>query len=326
MGVLSCVISVGAAAAHPTWEEYKALYSKYYNGNDEDQRRLTYQASLKIIDEHNAKGLSFRLGVNQFADMTADEYKNLFLSGLTGGAADAEEAAFNADLELPDRVDWREVGAVTPVKDQGTCGSCWAFSTTGAIEGAEFLSSGNLISLSEEELLDCAKGNGNKGCRGGEPDVAMEWVKSHGLCTEEGYPYNMLDFECLNKYTPCQVAVNIDGYQSVQKHNEAALKAAVAQQPVSVEIQANSDLFRLYESGVLSGDGCGTFLDHAVLVVGYGNEDGQDYWLVKNSWNKTWGDEGYVKLARTDSTSTYGMCGIAQKMVYPTISAASALV
>jgi len=311
---------IGTSVAHPTWEEFKATYGKYYNG-DEEQRRSVYQANLQIIDAHNSKGLSSRLGVNQLADLTAEEYRLTYLPGLTAAPQGAEEALFDAAAAMPERVDWREAGAVTPVKDQGSCGSCWAFSATGAVEGAWLLARGELLELSEEELMDCSK-DGNKGCRGGEPLTALQFVRDSGLCTEDAYPYTTLDFECLIAWphTPCKAAAHIDGYKTIQRYNEAALKAAVAQQPVSVAIDASGDVFHLYESGVISADDCTALLDHAVLAVGYGTENGQDYWLIKNSWNVTWGDEGYVKLARTDSTATYGTCGIAQQAVYPVVN------
>lgn len=226
---------------------------------------------------------------------------------------------------VPKRVDWREKGAVTPVKDQKNCGSCWAFSATGAIEGASFLATGSLVSLSEEELVDCSRG-GNRGCSGGEPINAFDWIAKNGICSERSYPYTAYQDECHNQFNPCQEATKIDGYTAVTPNNEVALKQAVAQQPISVEIDANTDLFRFYKSGVLKGDACGTSLDHAVLAVGYGTENGQDYWLVKNSWNVSWGDKGYVKLARTDSTYSSGQCGIARKPSFPNIGSQNFIV
>lgn len=223
---------------------------------------------------------------------------------------------------LPNSVDWRTKGAVTSVKDQKACGACWAFSTAGAIEGAWFLTNGSLISLSAEELVDCSGGS----CAGGKPVNALDWVAEHGICSEKSYPYTGYGDECHNQFWPCQKAAQIVGHTAVEPNNEMALKAAVAQQPVSVLIEADTDIFRFYKSGVLNNSGCGNFLDHAVLAVGYGTEEGKAYWLVKNSWNVSWGDHGYVKLARTDSTASAGECGIAMQPVFPVIERVSLLV
>eukprot|EP00933_Yihiella_yeosuensis_P008740 TRINITY_DN114373_c0_g1_i1.p1 TRINITY_DN114373_c0_g1~~TRINITY_DN114373_c0_g1_i1.p1 ORF type:complete len:360 (+),score=67.08 TRINITY_DN114373_c0_g1_i1:77-1156(+) len=296
------------------------------------KRLAIFSANAAFIDDFNRRSSDgLKLGVNQFADLTRDEFRQTYLSSIPRRKSiqhprkvGQKKADSIVNMNVPSSIDWRQKGAVTPVKDQKDCGSCWAFSTTGAIEGAYFLASGKLVSLSEGELVDCA-GDGNHGCRGGEPDWAFKWVERNGICSEKSYPYTGFGDECHNQWGPCSEVVQISGFKDLQENSELALKNAVAQQPVSVLIEADTDIFRFYKSGVLK-DKCGTGLDHAVLAVGYGTESGQDYWLVKNSWNASWGDEGYIKLARTDSSMSYGECGIAMQASYPVISSSSLVV
>jgi len=185
---------------------------------------------------------------------------------------------------LPESVDWRDEGAVTPVKNQGACGSCWAFSTTGSVEGVNFINNGELISLSEQQLVDCAWLQGNLGCNGGMMDRAFGYVKKNKLETEDSYAYRANDsFNCKHKAN--KGVVGIDGHVDVKPDSADQLLAAVAKNPVSVALQADNDVFRYYKSGVVDSEECGTALNHGVLVVGYGtDEDGTDYWIVKNSW------------------------------------------
>lgn len=213
----------------------------------------------------------------------------------------------------PASIDWVTKGAVTPIKNQGQCGSCWSFSATGAIEGAYAVSSGTLVSLSEQELVSCD--TTDSGCGGGLMDNAFDWVKNNGgLCTEADYPYDSSTgtASTCNK-SGCTAKVTVTGHNDVAADDEDALKAAVAQQPVSVSIEADTSAFQLYESGVFTNSGCGTSLDHGVLIVGYGEEDDTNYWKVKNSWGTTWGEDGYIRLERD-----VNMCGISQMASYPT--------
>ena len=208
----------------------------------------------------------------------------------------------------PEEVDWREKGAVTPVKNQGSCGSCWAFSATGSLEGGNFLATGKLISLSEQQLVDCDPKS--HGCGGGLMTNAFQYVKAHGLCTEEDYPYHAKDEDC--KDTQCESAIKITGYEETPEFDGAALKQAVAKAPVSVAVEADSAVFQMYKSGVVDSTACGTSLNHGVLAVGYTDE----YWIVKNSWGANWGDNGYIKI-KYDATGA-GICGINQMNSYPT--------
>jgi len=203
-------------------------------------------------------------------------------------------------------VDWVAAGAVTPVKNQGTCGSCWSFSTTGSMEGAHFIKTGTLVSLSEQQLVDCSH-NGNLGCMGGMMDRAFQWTETHPLETEADYPYQGWTIAQGCRYNESLGVVAASSYVDVTPNSSDALKAAIAQAPVSVAIQANQKVFQLYTGGVITAD-CGTNLDHGVLAVGYGvDTDGTPYYKVKNSWGPDWGEAGYVRIAIVDGE---GMCGI----------------
>ena len=225
---------------------------------------------------------------------------------------------FNAE-NTPESVNWVTAGGVTGVKNQGSCGSCWSFSTTGAMEGAHFVATGELLSFSEQQLVDCATGRYlNMGCNGGNPLWAYRYLKSHFAELESEYPYTSGNgddsTDCLYD-SHSKTAVEVQASASVTSEDRDQMKAALAQQPLAVLVEAYKMAFQTYRSGVLTSDACGTQLDHAVLAVGYGTEDGQDYWLVKNSSDTTWGDNGYIKLGMDDTTGT---CGVQMGPSFPT--------
>ena len=311
----------------------------------------------KIIDTTNARNLTYTLGHNHLSGMDSNEFSEYMgfqnnantlgshisidkikvrlaevkclkkciddyessnkLSTVTCVTDCLQTRAGLTMNNLPESVDWVKGGAVTPVKNQGQCGSCWSFSATGAIEGANAITNGKLASLSEQELVDCSKRYGNMGCNGGLMDNAFHYVIDNGLCSESDYPYTASDDTCVS--TDCTPIVKISDCADVIVNNELALKEAVSKQPVSVAIEADTKTFQLYSSGVLTSDSCGTNLDHGVLVVGYGTEDDTPYWLVKNSWGDTWGEDGYIKIGRSDSESSKGICGIAMQPSYPIV-------
>merc|ERR1719362_857643 len=208
-------------------------------------------------------------------------------------------------------VNWVEAGAVTAVKNQGSCGSCWAFSSTGSIEGAHYVATGELLSFSEQQLVDCSTIRyGNMDCNGGLQTGAYNYYKNHAAELESVYPYTSGNGDdstsCLAESLSA-TAVEVSSYVNVTPSNSAQMKAALDTQPLAVAIEADKFVFQTYQSGVLTSSKCGTSLDHAVLAVGYGTEDGQDYWLVKNSWDTTWGDQGYIKLGMDSSDGTCGV-------------------
>jgi cathepsin L len=226
----------------------------------------------------------------------------------------------------PASVDWRTKGAVTPVKDQGQCGSCWSFSTTGALEGIYAIKNSNLVSFSEQQLVDCdyiRAGGTSLGCNGGDMGSAMDWIgKNNGLCTEQAYPY----FSGTTKTNgACQKSCSVVPGSDVSKtvsvgaNSDSAMMTALAQQPVSVAIEADQSSFQLYKSGVFSGS-CGTNLDHGVLLVGYGTMTGGDYYILKNSWASSWGDQGYMYLGKgSQYNGGKGQCGVLMQGVYPVL-------
>jgi len=194
-------------------------------------------------------------------------------------------------------------------------GSCWAFSTTGSVEGLNAIKTGNLQSFSEQELVDCGGRYGNQGCNGGLMDSGFEFVVQNGLCLESEYPYSGRNGNC--KKSSCSSSVKISGYRDVPRGNSQALQAAVAQQPVSVAIEADRPVFQFYNGGVITSQACGQQLDHGVLVVGYGDSNGTPYWKVKNSWGASWGMQGYVLIER--NAGGVGICGITSQPSYPTL-------
>ena len=214
-------------------------------------------------------------------------------------------------------VDWRTKGAVTPVKNQGSCGSCWAFSSTGALEGSNFIKTGKLLSFAEQQLVDCATqaaGYGNYGCGGGLQQYAFHYYQYYEAEVEANYPYTAKDGTC--KYSAADISgVNVASYQFADADNADQMKAAVAKQPVSVSIEADRAVFQQYTSGIFDSTSCGTNLDHATLVVGYGSENGTEYWIMKNSWGTSWGEEGYMRLAMQSTGE--GICGIQHEPLYP---------
>jgi len=302
------------------WEAWKKFHGKTYGSAEEETyRKDIWNFHLKKVLEHNSQGHSYTLAMNQFADLTNTEYRYYMLGmkrSFVNQTRDGSTYLPASHVKLPPQVDWRKEGYVTGVKNQGQCGSCWAFSATGSLEGQHFKKTGKLVSLSEQQLVDCSGAYGDHGCNGGLMDNAFKYVKGNGgLDTERCYPYEAMDDSCHFK-TSC-IGATCTGYVDIPSGNEGALQSSTANVgPISVAIDASHMSFQLYHSGVYDEPRCSSVeLDHGVLVVGYGTYQGQDYWLVKNSWGAGWGMEGYIMMSRNKDNQ----CGIATSSSYPLV-------
>jgi hypothetical protein len=284
-------------------------FNKQYPTEEVFDRYNTFKANLELINAHNNGSSDWKMGVNQFADLTSAEFKAyLGLRPRDNSYINSKTVKVFKDVPAND-VDWVSKGAVTPVKDQAQCGSCWAFSTTGSVEGAVQIATGRLTSVSEQQLVDCAGSSGNQGCNGGLMNDAFNWIVSHkGIGSESSYPYTARDGTCRDVPT----VSTISGYKSVGQGSESQLLSALQSQPISIAIEADQSSFQMYKSGIFKGP-CGQQLDHGVLLVGAGSDGGVNYWRVKNSWGSSWGDNGYIRIIRDQN-----MCGLANMASFPT--------
>jgi len=307
------------------WESWKVVHGKSYKSAEEEKFRMKiFMENKSKIAKHNtkfAKGeKGYNLQMNHYGDMLHHE----FVATMNGYRNELRNKTHKAGVyfispahvTLPKEVDWRTNGAVTDIKDQGACGSCWSFSATGALEGQHFRKTGKLVSLSEQNLVDCSTSYGNNGCNGGLMDNAFKYIKDNGgIDTEAGYPYLGEDEQC--HFSASKVGATDKGFVDIPAGDEKAMMEAVATVgPVSVAIDASHESFQFYHEGVYHEEECNPEnLDHGVLCVGYGTENGEDYWLVKNSWGTAWGDQGYVKMQRNKNNA----CGIASASSYPLV-------
>ncbi|ROT73988.1 cathepsin l [Penaeus vannamei] len=352
--VLACLVAVAAASPslRLNWNKFKAEHGRRYASVQEERYRLSvFEQNQQFIDDHNARfengEVTFTLQMNQFGDMTTEEIVGA-MNGFTSTPGRRPAAVLRADEEtLPKEVDWRTKGAVTPVKDQKQCGSCWAFSTTGSLEGQHFLKDGKLVSLSEQNLVDCSGRFGNMGCFGGLMDQAFRYIKANkGIDTEDSYPYEAQNGHC--RFNASNVGATDTGFVDVEHGSErpstsTTTVSEAAQRAGCSAVSLNHPtrlggkfwrresgkrfkkpgmgvmlaLLRDTSRGVYSDKTCSsTHLDHGVLAVGYGaDENGGDFWLVKNSWNTSWGNKGYIKMSRNNQNN----CGIATQASYPLV-------
>lgn len=296
------------------FQQWQNTYGVFYEGEEADYRFTVFQSNLNVIRTHNANpDKTFIMGVNQFTSLTPEEFAARFVGYDASAYKDAPVKIFDT-TDLPASVNWTAAGAVTSVKNQGDCGSCWSFSTCGSMEGLNAIKNNQLVSLSEQQLMDCSWLYGNKGCDGGSMIAALEYSAKRGLMNDTIYPYKgKTSLFC--KYKEDEVQFKNSGHTLVQANSVEQLMAATVQQPISVAVEANQASWQNYQSGVITKD-CGQQLDHGVLVVGYGETaHNVSYWLVKNSWGTDWGMDGYLMIEKTSAN----VCGILTQPVYPTV-------
>eukprot|EP01096_Ripella_sp_DP13-Kostka_P001775 TRINITY_DN121_c0_g1_i1.p2 TRINITY_DN121_c0_g1~~TRINITY_DN121_c0_g1_i1.p2 ORF type:complete len:330 (-),score=152.81 TRINITY_DN121_c0_g1_i1:117-1106(-) len=322
LAVFALVAVASAYNAEYYETEFLMWMKQYGKSYSHDEFQYRFQVFSSNVDFVNNWDGSFEVGLNQFADLPNDEFVRLYTgyrkapkanNVVVAGQLSGEEVV---DASAPTTQDWRNAGAVTGVKNQGQCGGCWSFSTTGSLEGAWKLSGHTLVGLSEQNLLDCSWSYGNLGCNGGEMDSAFEYIiKNGGIDTEASYPYTAKDGSC--HYSTANKGATMSKYTDVTSGSEAALQNAVGLiGPVSVAIDASHNSFQLYKSGVYYEPNCSsTKLDHGVLTVGYNTDGSSQYWIVKNSWGVTWGQQGYIWMSRNRNNN----CGIATDASYPTV-------
>jgi KDEL-tailed cysteine endopeptidase len=294
------------------YNQWKLTYKINVGAAEDDYRFKVFSTNYAKITQHNNKsGKSYKLGLNAFTHLTQEE----FAATRLGFKAPKNLRRNTTSLPLKNlkaSVDWRS--QLNAIKDQGQCGSCWAFSAVGALEGVHSIKKGNLYNLAEQELVDCSSSYGNMGCSGGLMDYAFQYViDNKGLNAQTDYPYTAVDGDC----QPVTARnAQVSSFVDVTPNSAAALKAAINQHPISVAIEADTFTFQAYTSGVINDDSCGTNLDHGVVAVGYDDAANPPYYIVRNSWGASWGDAGHVKIGIQDGA---GICGIQQMSSYPVL-------
>jgi cathepsin L len=309
LALLALAFGITETEYHNAFTDFKQQYGKtYLNPAEEQHRYSTFKANFDFVANWDSNARGFEVGINQFADLTSSEFVSIY-----NGMNVTRQPVYRAGKPTDVNVDWRTKGAVTGVKDQGQCGSCWSFSATGSIQAAHFFKNGALVSLSEQNLVDCSTAQGNQGCNGGLMDSAFQYViDNHGIDTEQSYPYTATGpNRC--KFTASAVGATVASFTDIASGNENDLTNAINGRPVSVAIDASHNSFQLYKSGIYYEPKCSSSqLDHGVLAVGYGSDGGSDYYIVKNSWGAGWGNMGYLQMSRNRNNN----CGIATAASY----------
>jgi KDEL-tailed cysteine endopeptidase len=323
------------------FKDWSSQFNKQYGIEEMAIRFMNWKENFDMVQAHNSQDLPFKLAMNDFADMPSDEFAALHLGLDVSLLATSKNIVDDDDndsdqnltstiennttepvdnltsLALPKSVDWRKSGKVTGVKNQGQCGGCWAFAASGALEGLYAIKNNKLVTFSDQQMIDCSSSYGNNGCNGGLMTNAFRFTRKYGVELDSGYRYKASEGNC-NKNAKKVVFKNT-GHREVQANNPLALKQAVARQPVSVGIGASSQAVQLFKSGIITS-GCPKDLDHGVLIVGYDvAKNGQEYWIVKNSWGSGWGQNGYMNIAIGSQNGGAGLCGINSMASYPTL-------
>ena len=303
------------------FNQYISQYHKSYITKSEYNVRLNnFRGAYNYIQQHDPKKEGYEVGLNQFADWSQEELNKMLALKVPTEDVDEqnqpteETPENNTLLGAPTSIDWRQQGAVTAVRNQGSCAGCYGFATTATMEGAYKIKTGQLKVFSPQQIIDCTGGwFRNAGCQGGYMTNAYNYLRSYKMMQDSSYPYISQVSSC--KYNAAAGVVNTVGYGEA-KYNYDALLNAVAKQPVAVGVTASAYSFLYYRGGIITSN-CGGYLNHAVTIVGYGQEGSTPYWIVKNSWGANWGEQGYVRILRQPGNNGGGMCGIQQLPSYP---------
>jgi C1A family cysteine protease len=305
------------------WNEFKnfqTTYNKFYTSNDFISRFQIFKMNYEIIQNHNDdSSKTFTMAINKFTDLSPNEFKQLYVGKTYLSSTNYGCLPINLTSTYDiDTFDWRDYNVVTPVKNQGQCGSCWAFATTANAESVWAIHNNELLTLSEQYVVDCAFGPQylNMGCYGGNMDSAFKFMIQNRQCLDVEYPYVSGQTERKGKCHSCDEVTQFNKCFDVEPRNQLALKAAVMQNPVVIGIEADTYYFQSYSSGIITSPLCGDTIDHAVEIVGFGVDNGTKYWSVRNSWGKDWGESGYFRILRTDSQDDAGICGLALEPSY----------
>jgi len=317
LAIVATVFVTYSGSSYNSFELFLAEHKKNYNSvNEYEFRKAVFEENQQVIDMHNTEGHSFTLAMNKFGDLTLEEFKNML--GYTPSKKHVAPKNYGMQVAKSDETtDWEAEGKVSPIKNQGSCGSCWAFSAVGALEAAHAIAGNSDIQeFSEQQLVDCSKTRYNSGCNGGEMFSAFEWYQDHTACTEDDYPYHARDETCVDSgcSTSGTGAGNVASHNLFEKDDPSILHAEIKHAPHSLGISAGNDYFRFYSDGELDAEACPHSLDHGVLLVGYIAE--RDAWKVKNSWGTSWGESGYIYIKDNHKVSP-GICGVNMEISRP---------